>query len=131
MGGHEGYEEGHEAPRDEGCGGGRTSDEGHESHEGDEGHEGYEEGHEAQGNEGCRGGRTSDEGHESYESHEGHESNEEGNEGNEGHEGNEGDEEVSGWKCMSSLLVGSGREECEHLEPWRGSSPGSPVQCGV
>merc|ERR1712159_674296 len=98
--GHEGHEEGHEAPRDEGCRGGCTSD------EGDEGNEGYEEGHEAQGNEGRRGGRTSDEGDESHE----------------------GDEEVSGWKCMSLLLVGSGREQCECLELWRGSSPGSPVQ---
>merc|ERR1711896_22143 len=104
--GHEGHEEGHEAPCDEGCRGGRTSDEGNESHEGNEGHEGNEEGHEAQGNEGCRGGRTSDEGHESDES----------------------DEEVSGWKCMSLLLVGNGREQCERLELWRGSSPSSPVQ---
>merc|ERR1712182_156927 len=93
-------------------------------HAGDEGNEG-EEGHEAQGNEGCRGGRTSDEGNEGYESHEG---NEEGYEGHEGNESHEGDEEVSGCRCMSLLLVGSGREQCECLELWRGSSPGSPVQ---
>ena len=126
---HEGHEEGYEAPRDEGCRGGCTSDEGDESHEGYEGNEGYEEGHEAQGNEeGRRGGRTSDEGDESHEGDEGHEGYEEGNEGHEGNESHEGDEEVSGWKRMSLLLVGSGREQCERLELWRGSSPGSPVQ---
>merc|ERR1711939_135781 len=107
--GHEGHEEGYEAPRDEGCRGGCTSDEGDESHEGYEGNEGYEEGHEAQGNEGRRGGRTSDEGDESHEGYEGHEGYEEGN------ESHEGDEEVSGWKCMSLLLVGSGLEQCECL----------------
>merc|ERR1711903_89343 len=92
------------------------------------GHEGHEEGHEAPRNEGCRGGGTSDEAQESHEGYEGHEGYEEGNEGHEGNESHEGDEEVSGWKCMSLLLVGNGREQCELLELWRGSSPGSPVQ---
>merc|ERR1712167_317473 len=100
----------------------------HAGDEGDEGHEGHEEGHEAPRDEGCRGGCISDEGDESHEGDEGHEGYEEGNEGHEGNESHEGDEEVSGWKCMSLLLVGSGREQCECLELWRGSSPGSPVQ---
>merc|ERR1719453_113166 len=101
--------------------GGCTSDEGDESHEGDEGHEGHEEGHEAPCDGGGRGGGTSDEEAPCDESHE-------GNEGYEGNESHEGDEEVSGWKCMSLLLVGNGREQCERLELWRGSSPSSPVQ---
>merc|ERR1712167_62119 len=101
--GHEGDEEGHEAPRHEGCRGGGT-------HEGDEGNEGHE------GNE---------EGHESDESHESHESYEEGHEGDESHEGHEGNEEVKcgGEKCdLSSLLVGDGHERC--LVAWgRGGVP--------
>merc|ERR1711959_686079 len=55
--GDEGHEEGHEAPRNEGCRRGGT-DEGHEGNEGYEGHE---------------------EGYEGNESHEGHEGNEEVN----------------------------------------------------
>ena len=101
---------------------------GDEGNEGDESHEGHEEGYEAPRDEGCRGGCTSDEGDESHEGDEGHEGYEEGNEGHEGNESHEGDEEVSSWKRMSLLLVGSGREQCERLELWRGSSPGSPVQ---
>merc|ERR1712124_83430 len=90
--GDEGHEEGHEAPCNEGCRRGGTSDESHEGNEGDEGHE---EGHEAPRNEGCRRGCTSHEGDEGDESYEGH----------------EGHEEVSGWKCLSMLLC-SGREQC-------------------
>merc|ERR1711959_92059 len=93
-----GHEEGHEAPRNEGCRRGGT-DEGHEGNEGDEGHE---EGHEAPRNEGSRGGGTN----ESYEGHE------EGYEGNESHEGHEGNEEVNGWKCESLLLLSSGHARC-------------------
>merc|ERR1712093_571866 len=82
--GNEGDEEGHEAPRHEGCCRGGSS---HEGHEGNEGHEGHEEGHEAPRDE------ESHEGHEGNESHEG---NEEGDEGDESNEGHEGHEEVNG-----------------------------------
>merc|ERR1719182_640705 len=109
-----GHEEGHEAQGDEGCRGGGT-DEGNESHEGNEGHE---EGHEAQGHEESRGGGTSYEGHESNEGNEGHE---EGYEGHESNEGNEGHEEVNGWKCESLPLIGNGHERC--LASSRGGVP--------
>merc|ERR1711904_140485 len=114
--GNEGHEEGHEAQGDEGCRGGGTSDEGHESYEGNEGHE---EGHEAQGHEGSRGGGTSDEGNESHESYEGHEEGYEGHE--EGNEGYESHEEVNGWKCESLPLIGNGHERC--LASSRGGVP--------
>merc|ERR1712185_201004 len=112
-----GNEEGHEAPRDEGCRRGGTRDEGNE------------EGHEAPCDEGCRRGRTRDEGHEGNESHEGneeghegnesdegHEGHEEGNESDEGHEGHEGNEEVKlQWWLevrVLSVLQCHGHERC-------------------
>merc|ERR1711904_704158 len=91
--GHEGDEEGHEAPCHEGCRRGGTRDEGHEGYEGNE---------------------SDEEGDEGDESNEGHEGHEEGHESHEGDEGHKGNEEVNVAVGSASLLVvfGNGHERC-------------------
>merc|ERR1712224_955153 len=106
-----GDEEGHEAQGNEGCRGGGAH-ESNEGHEGDE--EGHEapQGNEGCRGGGTHESNESNESHEGYESYEGYEESHEGDESNEGHEGYE-EVKCGGEKCdLSSLLVGDGHEQC-------------------